>query len=178
MQPSLRGELLTLRPLKSDDFEALFAVSSDPLIWELHPERTRFQRDVFRKFFDAAMESKGAFAAIDNKTGEMLGSSRFAAYDPLTRTVEVGYSFLSRTVWGKGRNTEMKRLMLSHAFEHVDEVYFFIGSENHRSRRAIEKIGAKLLRTLERQPAEGSLYTATVYVLRKRNFETGPLMNG
>jgi hypothetical protein len=56
--------------------------------------------------------------------------------------IEIGWTFLARRYWGGRYNGEMKRLMLEHAFQTVDEVVFIIGPENHRSRRAVEKIGA------------------------------------
>lgn len=170
LQPTLKGNLLRLRPLKPEDFEALFAVSSDPLIWEMHPEKNRYQRDVFEKFFAAAIESRGAFAAIDSQSGEVIGSSRFTAFNPEKKSIEVGYTFLARKCWGKGYNREMKTLMLNHAFRFVENVFFYIGEKNHRSRRAIEKIGARLLEMRERQPREGAQYFSAVYGLSKSDF--------
>lgn len=163
LQPTLVGELLQLRPLHADDFEDLFAVSSDPLIWEQHPERLRYQRDVFTRFFQAGLESRGALVALDARSGEILGSSRYNAWSAERRQVEVGYTFLARKCWGRGFNLEMKRLMLNHAFQYVDRVVFYIGENNLRSRRAIEKIGAHLLERVERQPAEGAKYISAIY---------------
>jgi len=56
LQPTLKGELIDLRPLRPGDFEDLFSAANDPLIWEQHPESDRYQRDVFQKFFDGALE--------------------------------------------------------------------------------------------------------------------------
>ncbi|HEY8278692.1 MAG TPA: GNAT family N-acetyltransferase, partial [Bdellovibrionota bacterium] len=155
LQPLLEGKLVRLRPLLAADFESLFAVSSDPLVWEQHPERTRYQRDVFQGFFQGAMESKGALLAFDSISGEVIGTSRFTGLDVPNARIEVGYTFLARRCWGKGYNTELKKLMLGHAFQYVNEVYFYIGENNVRSRRAIEKIGAQFIERLERQPKEG-----------------------
>lgn len=81
-QPTLTGELLELRPLRQDDWPALFAVASDPLIWEQHPEADRYREDVFRTFFANAMDSGGALVAIDRATGAVIGSSRFHNFNP------------------------------------------------------------------------------------------------
>jgi N-acetyltransferase len=170
LQPVLKGQLLYLRPLVPEDFDGLFAVSSDPLIWEQHPEKTRYKNDVFERFFQGAMDSRGALTAIDSKTGEIIGTSRFNALDLNQSCVEVGYTFLARRCWGSGYNTEMKSLMLKHAFQFVDRVYFYIGENNLRSRRAVEKIGATLLDKIERQPLEGAKYFATRYGLEKESF--------
>ena len=80
-QPTLVGELLELRPLTAADFTALYRVASDPLIWEQHPERHRYEEPTFRAFFEDALGSGGALVAIDRATGRIIGSSRFHGYD-------------------------------------------------------------------------------------------------
>ena len=143
-QPLLRGDLLELRPLRADDWEALYAVASDSLIWEQHPARDRYQPAVFRAFFDEALASGGALVAIDRANGLVIGSSRFHGYDETTSEVEIGWTFLARLYWGGRYNGEMKRLMLAHAFQSVDTVIFIIGAKNMRSQRAVAKLGAVL----------------------------------
>jgi RimJ/RimL family protein N-acetyltransferase len=54
-QPILKGELLGLRPLRPEDFDDLYAVASDPLIWEQHPANDGYQKDVFQEFFREAL---------------------------------------------------------------------------------------------------------------------------
>lgn len=141
LQPTLKSEMLELRPLRAEDFEDLYAVASDPLIWEQHPDSDRYKPDVFRKFFEEALQSGGALIAIDRKTDRIIGSSRFHGYDLERSEIEIGWTFLARSHWGGTYNGEMKRLMLSHAFKFVDNVIFSIGSNNVRSQRAVEKIG-------------------------------------
>ena len=147
LQPVLRGELLELRPLRADDFPALYAVASDPLIWEQHPNSDRYKAEVFREFFREALESGGALVAVDLRDGSVIGSSRFHGYDEAAGEIEIGWTFLARTHWGGRYNGEMKRLMLGHAFRFVDNVVFLVGPENWRSRRAVEKIGGRLAGT-------------------------------
>jgi RimJ/RimL family protein N-acetyltransferase len=141
-QPVLKGELIELRPLRSDDFDELFSVASDPLIWEQHPHNTRYKEDVFRKFFRDALDSGGALVVIDSETGRVIGSSRYAGYDEDKSQVEIGWTFLARSHWGGVYNGEMKRLMLDHAFKFVKNVIFVIGTQNFRSQKAVEKLGA------------------------------------
>ena len=163
LQPTLTGELLELRPLLETDFDELFAVASDPLIWEQHPESTRYQEPVFRSFFRGAMESGGAFVAIDRKDGRIIGSSRYTAHDAERSQVEIGWTFLARSHWGGRYNAEMKRLMLEHAFRFVEQVVFLVGPENHRSRRAIEKVGG----VLAGAGPEGRGHASLQYVIRR-----------
>lgn len=143
-QPVLVGALVALRPLRAEDFDALYAVARDPRIWEQHPSRDRYEEAVFRAFFDAGLASGGALVATDRRDGRVIGSSRFHEYDPVRREVEIGWTFLARSHWGGAHNREMKHLMLRHAFGAVDRVLFVIGEENRRSRRAVEKLGAVL----------------------------------
>jgi len=143
-QPVLRGELVELRPLRPDDFPALFAVASDPRIWEQHPAADRWREPVFREYFEGALASGGAFLVLDRADGRVIGSTRYHGWDAGRREVEIGWTFLARSHWGGRYNGEMKRLLLDHAFRFVDRVVFLIGPENLRSRRAVEKIGAVL----------------------------------
>ncbi len=153
-QPVLRGERLELRPLRADDWDALYAVASDSLIWEQHPARNRYELDVFRAFFDEAMASGGALVVVDRANGLVIGSSRFHGYDAERSQVEIGWTFLSRLYWGGVYNGELKRLMLEHAFRFVDAVIFVVGAGNVRSQRALARIGA--VRTGDTAPGSGA----------------------
>lgn len=141
LQPTLKGDLLELRPLQATDFNDLFAVAADPLIWEQHPVKDRYQKEIFEDFFRESLESGGALIAIDSMKGKAIGSSRFHGYDHNKSEVEIGWTFLARSHWGGIYNKEMKRLMLEHAFNYVNSVIFLVGIQNIRSQRAVEKIG-------------------------------------
>ncbi len=143
-QPCLKGNIVELRPLQEDDLSALYAVASDPLIWEQHPVKTRSTQSGFKQFFEESLASGGALVVLDASNGEIIGSSRYHGYDAERSEVEIGWSYLSRAYWGGRYNGEMKRLMLEHAFKFVNSVVFLIGPENLRSRRAVEKIGGVL----------------------------------
>lgn len=143
-QPHLFGELVELRPASAEDFDALFAVASDPLIWEVHPAHDRWQEPVFRRFFADGLASGGMLVAIDRATGAVIGSSRYDFGRAEPDEVEIGWTFLARSHWGGRYNGEMKRLMLDHAFGSVERVMFMIGDTNVRSRRAVERIGGTL----------------------------------
>ena len=142
LQPHLIGERVELRPLEEGDFPALFAVASDPLIWEQHPSWDRYKEEVFQQFFREAMASGGAFLVLDRADDRVIGSSRYAGYDAEKSEIEIGWTFLARSHWGGRSNGEMKRLMLDHAFRFVTSVYFVIGPNNIRSRTAVTRIGA------------------------------------
>lgn len=144
-QPTLIGEVLWLRPLVADDFAALHAAASDPLIWEQHPARDRWQLPDFRHFFAEALRSRGALVAIDRANLEVIGTSCYLGHEIRESEVEIGFTFLRRTCWGGRYNSEMKALMLRHAFRYVTRVVFLIAPDNHRSQCAIERLGARRL---------------------------------
>jgi N-acetyltransferase len=167
MQPRLTGELLEVRPLVPDDWEGLFAVALDPLIWEQHPASGRYQEDVFREFFREALASGGALIVIDRTTQEIIGSSRYFGFDPEKSEIEIGWTFLARPYWGGNYNGELKRLMLDHAFRFVETVLFKIGPTNFRSRKAVEKIGAVLTERREEANIHGRTVEHVVYQIKK-----------
>ena len=152
-QPALMGELVQLRPLRSEDYQGLYSIAADPLMWEQHPDKNRHEEAVFQEFFRAAVASGGALVATDVSTQRVIGTSRFDGYDEEKNEVEIGWTFLARSHWGGTHNGEMKRLMLRHAFQFVDNVVFFVGVQNLRSQRAVEKIGG--LRVGSKPDADG-----------------------
>jgi RimJ/RimL family protein N-acetyltransferase len=178
-QPTLEGERLLLRPLREDDRDALYAVCRDPLVWELHPAHDRWQGPVFDRFFAEALAQGGALVAIDRHTGAIVGSSRFWAHDPADGgSVEIGWSVLARSHWGGATNGEMKRLMLGHALSAVERVWFRVGETNHRSRRAMEKIGGRLTERTETVEMAGRKVVHVIYEIDRAGFADGPLNRG
>jgi RimJ/RimL family protein N-acetyltransferase len=171
LQPHLIGELVELRPLRAPDWDAMFAVASDPLIWEQHPAKDRCQLEVFQKFFMKALDevncAGGAFAVIDRATSRIIGSTRYANYDPVNSEVEIGWTFLARGHWGGHYNGEMKRLMLAHAFRFVQTVYFLIGPDNIRSQKAVERIGATRNCVVEKPDSCGKMTCNIKYVITR-----------
>ncbi len=140
-QPILLGTLVNLRPLRPEDHRDLYAVASDPLIWEQHPVTNRHEAAVFREFFSESLQSGGALLATDAETQRVIGSSRFFGYQEDEAEVEIGWTFLARSHWGGRYNGDLKQLMLRHAFRFVDSVVLFVSPENTRSQRAVEKVG-------------------------------------
>src|SRR5213078_5325368 len=167
LQPNLKGGLVELRPLRAEDWRALFTVASDPLIWEQHPERDRHEKDVFQVFFREALESAGAFVVIDRSSQQIIGSTRFYGYDPEKSEIEIGWTFLARKYWGGRYNAEMKQLLLDHAFRFVQTVVFFVGAQNFRSQTDMEKMGATRNGIVKRVYGNHPPHLNVKYVIRK-----------
>jgi len=174
-QAVLTGELLLLRPYREEDFDALFAVASDRLIWEVHPAHDRWQEPVFRAFMADAMELGGTLVAIDRQSGKIVGSTRFQKLDAECSQVEIGWTFLARSHWGGAFNREMKRLMLAHALTGVNRVVLHIGADNIRSRKACENIGGRLTDETDMVERGGRMVPHVVYEITREDFESGPL---
>lgn len=171
LQPHLNGNLLSTRPLIEADFDVLYAAAADPLIWEQHPDPTRYKKDVFKKYFDSGLESKGCLVIEDRQTKAVMGSSRFYDFSIENREITIGFTFLARKYWGGDYNKELKHLMLTHAFNFVDTVLFDVGSENLRSRKALEKIGAKLISQREKVKPDGTNVVALMYSIKKEDYK-------
>src|SRR5438876_10829342 len=124
LQPHLKSEFIELRPLTPEDWDDLFAVASDPLIWKQHPESDRYKEGVFKVFFREALESGGAFVVIDTTTQQIIGSTRFYGYDPEKSEIEIGWTFLGGNNWAGGTKPEWKGLCLNMAFKFVASLVF------------------------------------------------------
>ena len=154
-QPNLTGTLIKMRPMAEADFEALYAVASDPLIWEIHPVPDRWQRPLFRAYISEAFADRGGLVAIEAATGKIAGFSRYSQHFVGEEEIEIGWTFLSRAFWGGAHNRDMKRIMLAHALAHFPRVIFRVGEANLRSRRAIEKINGNPIPWNETGPISG-----------------------
>ncbi|OYZ17923.1 MAG: hypothetical protein B7Y39_14340 [Bdellovibrio sp. 28-41-41] len=173
-QPSLHGKLLKTEPLQSDQFEELYQVASDPLIWKVHPNPLRYQRDVFQKFFDSGLERHGALLIKTADGKRVIGSSSFYEYNHYLREVVIGYTFLSREYWGGNYNKELKKLMLEYAFKFVDTVYFDVGEKNIRSQKALDKIGAQLVKKITEPDPRGQIVLTLRYQIHRADYDQNP----
>lgn len=139
----LQTEHFFLALLTPDDFDALYAVANDPLLWEQHPETDRWKRVKFERFFyDGLANDLGCFVIREKHSGRPVGSSRFYGYDAANRCIRIGYTFIAREFWGTSANREIKEVMLSRSFASVEQVFFDIGPQNYRSIAAVKKLGA------------------------------------
>lgn len=148
-QPTLEDALVILRPLREGDLESLFAVASDPSIWEQHPAKERSQREGFTRFFDEAIQTKSALLILEKQNNEVIGTSRYNFSKESSKAIEIGWTFLAKKYWGGRYNNAIKQLMMAHAFAHFDYVLFYIDVNNFRSQRAVEKLGGKRIIQIE-----------------------------
>lgn len=173
-QPHLTGRLLAMRPVEAADFDALWLQGSDPEVWALHPVRDRYEPEKFRAYFEGGLACGSALVAVDQASGAVIGWSRYNDEATEPNEIEIGWTFLGRPYWGGAYNGEMKRLMIGHAFRFVERVLLRIGETNLRSRRAAEKIGARLLadRPAPSPPGQDAPYV--FYAIERTDFLSTP----
>lgn len=143
LQTVLENDKVLLLPLKEKDFEEVYSAASNPEVWDQHPNKNRWKKEIFQNFFKGAIESKGAYKIIDKRTGEVIGSTRFYDYNPEENNILIGYTYFARSHWGQGFNKSVKSLMLDYIFQYVSSVILHIGATNYRSQKSIGKLGAK-----------------------------------
>ena len=175
LQPHLHDDVVTLRPLAADDWDALFAVGADPLLWAGYPEKDRWREPQFRRFFDSALASGGALVASDTAGGRVIGTSRYDLSSAEPGEIAIGWTMLARDRWGGPANAAMKRLMIGHALETFERTIFRVAEDNLRSRRAMEKIGGRLTGRSHTSEVGGRPVRHVVYEIDRRTFATGPL---
>jgi|GEM_PF-85531 RimJ/RimL family protein N-acetyltransferase len=177
LQPTLENDLIKIQPLKPTDFETLYAVANDPLLWEQHPNKDRYKREVFETFFKGAIESGGAFLVFNKQTNQVIGTSRFYGVDNNASSVTIGYTFVARNCWGKGYNKALKSLMINYAFQFVDNVLFHVGAVNVRSQKAVGNIGGKKIGEIEMQYYGEPTKLNFIYKINKMNWQEGKTTN-
>lgn len=137
-----------LESLQLDHQAELYSIAQDERIWTFNLSTglgPKFQQ-WFQKALDIAkIETQLAFVVRDNKTQELLGSTRLYNIDAENKTCAIGYTWYVPAVWGTKVNPQCKYLLLSYAFEELkfNRVEFATDSRNQRSRSAILKLGAQ-----------------------------------
>jgi RimJ/RimL family protein N-acetyltransferase len=146
----LQGEIVRLEPLARRHEGGLFRAAQDARIWRWLQYGTAQNREEFGRWIEDAVSrsedgTEGAFAILDARTGEPIGSTRYLALRPGHRGLEIGWTWLASARWGTGANVEAKLLMLGHAFGNLGcmRVEFKTDRRNERSRNAIAALPAK-----------------------------------
>ena len=160
---NFENENLFLCKARKEDFDELFSIASDKKIWEQHPENDRWKRDKFSSFFENGIANEfGMFKIYDKILNKIIGSTRFYSLDKINNSIKIGFTFIVREYWGTSINYQVKDMMINYTFQFLDKIYFDIGVQNHRSRKAIEKIGAILFK----DNVKGNV----IYKLRKKDY--------
>ena len=143
---NFENDQLSLIQAKRGDFDNLYSIASDEEIWEQHPENDRWKKNKFSIFLIMVFQTNLMLIIYLKPKNEIIGSTRFYSFDPKDNAIRIGYTFIIKKYWGTKINLLIKDLMINYTFKFLDKIYFDIGTQNYRSRKAIEKIGAHLFK--------------------------------
>jgi len=151
----LEGSRVKLIPLVMAHAEELWESARNEDLWEHYTFRKIESFEKFKEFLSGSLKEadsgKGfTFTVIDKATGKMVGGTSFLDIQPASRSLEIGRTWLAKELHGTGLNAECKFLLLRYCFEELKliRVFFKTDSNNLRSQKAMEKIGAKYEGTL------------------------------
>lgn len=172
----LEGQRVALHPLTPEHFDTLIPLAKDPKIWEYYG-RNGTDENIIRHFLQEGLDLKQEnqqypFVIFNKETGEIIGTTRYGDINEAHKTLEIGWTWYTPTVWGKGYNEECKLLLLSHVFEQLEanRVQLKTAHFNLRSQRAIQRIGATYEGTLRNHlvNGDGSLrHTAMFSIIKE-----------
>ncbi|WP_137895152.1 GNAT family protein [Ramlibacter sp. 2FC] len=168
---TLSGRHAMLVPLAAGHHGDLVEAVHDGELWTLWytaiPAPDGMAAEIARRLSLQAQGRMLPFAVLDAASGRAVGMTTYMNIDSENRRLEIGSTWLRGSVQRSALNTECKRLLLAHAFEALDciAVEFRTHFFNHASRRAIERLGAKLDGVLRQHQimADGSLRDTCVY---------------
>ncbi|UOQ83529.1 GNAT family N-acetyltransferase [Gracilibacillus salinarum] len=144
----LEGKYISLEPLEWKHKDVLFEALKSPEVWNYTWRNVRTIDDLERIVTDAVNKKKEKeqipFVVKDKQTGKVIGTTRIGDIDFGNRNVEIGWTWLSPSVWKTKVNTECKLLLLQYCFEELQviRVQFSVSGQNLRSQHALERIGA------------------------------------
>ncbi|MGF1835152.1 GNAT family N-acetyltransferase [Photobacterium sanguinicancri] len=167
----LRGNNVTLIPLKKEHAKALVQAASDGELWNLWYTSIPNEEKV-DAYIETALSEKEQgrslpFVVIDNQTQKVIGTTRYCNADYTNHRVEIGYTWYAKRYQRTAVNTDCKYLLLTHAFENLSAiaVQFCTHWHNQSSRNAIARLGAKqdgVIRNHQKMP-NGSYRDTVVF---------------
>ncbi|MCF6136330.1 GNAT family N-acetyltransferase [Pseudalkalibacillus berkeleyi] len=144
---TLEGKRVTIRPMEMTDVDALYEAGNDPAIWDYMPKDIKTRSDMEALVHEAlqAKETGKEFPFVihDHKQQKLVGSTRFLDISEPNRHLEIGWTWLSTSVWRTPVNTQCKYLLLKHCFENLSTIRVQLKTDerNIRSQNAIDRIG-------------------------------------
>jgi RimJ/RimL family protein N-acetyltransferase len=144
----LRGQHVSLLPLNMSHEGDLVEAVKDGELWRhwytLIPSPEKMGEEIKRRLKLQDQGSMLPFAVM--ASGKAVGMTTYMNIDTPNKRLEIGSTWYRANVQRTPLNTECKRLLLTHAFEQLQciAVEFRTHFFNQQSRRAIERLGAKL----------------------------------
>ena len=147
----LTSDSITLRPMSMDDVDGVYHAGNYPALWQWVTPNRCLSLDTTKQWLEESLtdQDKGQhvpFVIVDNKTNNIIGTTRYCSIRAADRNVEIGYTFISPEFQRSHVNTQAKFLLIAHAFEKLGAIRVELktNENNWQSRNAIERIGATL----------------------------------
>ncbi|MBC7426541.1 MAG: GNAT family N-acetyltransferase [Bacteroidia bacterium] len=145
----LTGNNIIIRTLKTNDFEELEKLASDEKIWQHYimdySKPGKLANALNEALIEFEADRQHPFVIIHKQTSKIIGSTRFLDIQHKHKKLEIGWTWLHSDFRNTGINTECKTLLLNYCFDilKLKSVQLKTDELNIRSRKAIEKTGAK-----------------------------------
>ncbi|MFC7684965.1 GNAT family N-acetyltransferase [Ureibacillus sp. GCM10028918] len=144
----LENEVVQLRPVGREDVDDILNAAKYPEIWE-HMSVSLLTKEDVRNYVENAIKERDAnisykFVIVDKAANQIIGSTSFLDISENHKRVEIGSTWIQPNYWRTNINTNCKYLLLKYCFEEMElnRVQIKTGHENHRSQKAIERLGA------------------------------------
>jgi RimJ/RimL family protein N-acetyltransferase len=171
----LEGERVSLLPLEHEYFDELIDSAHEESIWTFMPidgtDRTTLRHLLNQALLKREKGDQYPFVIFNRLTNRIIGSTSYLKINKESKSLEIGWTWYLPEVWGRGYNEECKYLLLKYCFENLDtiRVQIITWDKNLRSRKAVERIGAKF---------EGVLRNAVIRHDGKRNSAYYSIIDG
>ncbi len=145
---TLEGRYVRLQPLKVEDAEVLTEAAQDS-DWSWMSIDGRLESNTHKWISDAlAAQEMGLeypFIVYRKADERAVGSTRYMDVRAVNKSVEIGWTWYSSSVWATAVNPECKFLLMRHAFEDWGAIRVQLKTDNNNvhSQRAIAKLGAR-----------------------------------
>lgn len=150
LAPTLENSIVRLSPLGMSNYKILLPIAAQDNLVQFSPSKIDTPDDlkeyVQEAINDLYQKKAIPFIIFDKRKNAYAGCTRFGLINWKNKVLHIGWTWIGREFQGTGLNIQMKYLMLQYAFEvlNFDKVEFRVDERNIRSRKAIEKLGAKL----------------------------------
>lgn len=146
--PTLANERVLLKPLSEEDYEGLYAIGLEPLLWAVSINSIVSQEDL-QRYLKTAIEQRQhrqalPFTIIDKTNNQIAGCTRYGNISFEHKRLEIGWTWLGIKFQKTGLNRACKYELLQYAFEtlHMQRVELKTDALNMKSREAMRKMGA------------------------------------
>jgi RimJ/RimL family protein N-acetyltransferase len=170
----LEGNGVRLEPLGREHVPDLLPVAQDDDVWRFLSVPQPQDETAMTAVVDAAVADPARLAWAVVVAGRAVGSTSYLDVDLAVSGLEIGWTWYAREVWATHVNPASKRLLLAHAFDDlgVQRVTFKLDARNHRSFRAVERLGARYDGTLRhhRLRADGTVRDSAYFSVLLREW--------